>query len=210
MRPGRCRGRTLPSALVGLVALASLLAGCGTATGAAGGSSADGSAGAGAQSRAADARSSDDALASQAPTGEDDAATGAVAPVFEFSGETVDGRAFDGASLAGQPTVLWFWAPWCPTCRGQIEGVSNVAEEFGDRVDVVGVGGLDDGGAIADFADQVSPAVTMLSDAEGAVWRHFAITAQSVYVVLDADGEVLAEGYLEDAALREVVAAATA
>jgi hypothetical protein len=28
-----------------------------------------------------------------------------------FAGATVDGGAFDGATLAGAPTVLWFWAP---------------------------------------------------------------------------------------------------
>jgi hypothetical protein len=30
-----------------------------------------------------------------------------------FAGTTVEGKPFSGASLAGKPTVLWFWAPWC-------------------------------------------------------------------------------------------------
>lgn len=29
-----------------------------------------------------------------------------------FRGTTVDGAAFDGASLGGTPVVLWFWAPF--------------------------------------------------------------------------------------------------
>jgi hypothetical protein len=29
-----------------------------------------------------------------------------------FAGATVDGGAFDGATLSGAPTVLWFWAPF--------------------------------------------------------------------------------------------------
>lgn len=29
-----------------------------------------------------------------------------------FAGPTVDGGRFDAATLAGTPTVLWFWAPF--------------------------------------------------------------------------------------------------
>ncbi len=38
--------------------------------------------------------------------------------------------------------MLWFWAPWCPTCRAQIPTVSGLGE-YADQVNVVGVGGLD-------------------------------------------------------------------
>ena len=125
---------------------------------------------------------------------------------LDFTARTVAGEAFDGSSLAGKPTVFWFWAPWCPTCRSQITAVSDLAQEHGDAVNVVGVGSLDDGKAIAGFADQVGADVVQLADPEGAVWRHFAVTAQSTYLVLDADGKQVAEGYLEDAELADMVA----
>lgn len=126
---------------------------------------------------------------------------------LSFSGETIDGEAFDGASLAGRPAVLWFWAPWCPTCRGQIPAVAAMAEEYGDEVGFVGVGSLDDDQAIEGFAaDAEADGLTQLSDPDGAVWRHFGITEQSVYVVLDADGEIVSEGYLDNDELADVVA----
>ncbi len=31
---------------------------------------------------------------------------------LDFTGDTVDGAAFDAAELAGAPVVLWFWAPF--------------------------------------------------------------------------------------------------
>jgi hypothetical protein len=43
-------------------------------------------------------------------------------------------------------------------------------------------------------------------DPQGALWRHFGVTAQSTYVVLDADGEVVADGYLDDHVLADKVA----
>ena len=115
--------------------------------------------------------------------------------LLDFAGRTVDGGSFDGASLAGSPTVLWFWAPWCPTCRGQIPQVEALADDFGDRVDVVGIGSLDSAEAIADFAGDVD-GVTQLEDADGELWKRFGVTEQSSFVVLDADGEVAFEaGY---------------
>ena len=119
----------------------------------------------------------------------------AVPALLDFAGRTVDGGSFDGASLAGSPTVLWFWAPWCPTCRGQIPQVEALADDFGDRVDVVGIGSLDSAEAIADFAGDVD-GVTQLEDADGELWKRFGVTEQSSFVVLDADGEVAFEaGY---------------
>jgi len=116
---------------------------------------------------------------------------------YDFTGTTLDGRAFDGRSLEGKPTVLWFWAPWCPTCRAQAPTVDELAEEYDGQVAIIGVGGLDSQDAIEEFADQV-PRVTHLVDDEGTVWRHFRVTAQSTYTVIDADGEIITEGYLDD------------
>ena len=130
--------------------------------------------------------------------------TGKVADL-DFTGTTLAGESFDGTQLEGKPAVLWFWAPWCPTCRAQSGAVSQLAEEYDGRVAVIGVGGLDDTSAVRDFAERV-PRVTHLVDADGAVWRHFRVTAQSTYEVIAADGEIIAEGYLDDDELAALVA----
>ena len=51
------------------------------------------------------------------------------------------------------------------------------------------------------FAAEVSSDVVLLSDPEGAVWRHFDVSTQSTYLVLDEDGNEQASGYLDDAEL---------
>lgn len=123
------------------------------------------------------------------------ARTDPVPALLRFEGRTVSGKRFAGASLAGEPALLWFWAPWCPTCRSQIPQVRDIASTYSDEVTVVGVGGLDDAPAIARFAQEV-PEVIHLTDPEGAVWRHFEITEQSSFVLLGADGEeILTTGY---------------
>lgn len=124
---------------------------------------------------------------------------------WAFTGDTLDGSSFDGTELAGKPAVLWFWAPWCPTCRAQGPAVSSLAEKYDGQVSVLGVGGLGDVVDIRDYAQQVD-GPTHLIDPDGAVWRHFGVTAQSTYVVLDADGDVVADGYLDDHVLADKVA----
>ncbi len=131
--------------------------------------------------------------------------TTATPAVLDFTSETVEGDTFDGTSLAGKPTVFWFWAPWCPTCWAQISGVGELAETYGADVNVVGVGSLDEREAIEGFAAEVSPDVTLLADPDGAVWRQLGVTAQSTYLVLDEAGTEQASGYLDDAELAALV-----
>lgn len=124
---------------------------------------------------------------------------------LDFTATTLEGNSFDGEQLRGKPAVLWFWAPWCPTCRAQAPAVSKLALEYADEVNVVAVGGLSDTAAIKEFAEQVD-GPTHLIDEKGEVWRHLGVSAQSTYLVLDADGEPVAEGYLDDPVLAEKVA----
>lgn len=174
-----------------LVVVMLLLAACGSQT-----TTAD-QTGSGDQSVASDP--------SDSSTGSTPDGSAAVPAVLDFSGELLDGSSFDGATLAGKPTVLWFWAPWCPTCRAQAPAVSSLASEYAGQVNVVGVGGLADPADIRDYAETVD-GPTHLVDEAGAIWRKFGVTAQSSYVVLAADGTVVADGYLDDPVLADKVA----
>jgi thiol-disulfide isomerase/thioredoxin len=147
------------------------------------------------------------ASASEPATGEPaDTAPIEVADALRFTGTTVAGEPFDAASLAGRPAVLWFWAPWCHVCKGQTPNVSSLAEEYAGEVNVVGIAGLsDDTAGIADFAEDTS-GITNLSDSEGEIWRRFGIVEQSVFTVIDRNGEIVSEGFLEDDELNDLVA----
>src|SRR5262249_3659175 len=61
---------------------------------------------------------------------------------LRFAGTTLDGKAFDGASMAGHPVVLWFWAPWCATCAGEAATVSDAAAKYKGSVVFLGVAGM--------------------------------------------------------------------
>jgi thiol-disulfide isomerase/thioredoxin len=136
-----------------------------------------------------------EAAGEQRPAGQQ---AGPVPATLTFTGTTLDGKAFDAASLAGRPTVLWFWAPWCATCFGQAASVSDMQAEFGTKVNLLGVAGLGGADEMREFVtDGQVGDVTHLNDQAGAVWKKFKIAEQSTYVFLDRDGKVLSKGWMD-------------
>ena len=90
------------------------------------------------------------ACGSGAQDGLEDAAPDAPAPL-EFSATQLDGQPFEGEGLRGTDTVLWFWAPWCTSCRAEAPGVVEAAAEFEGSVEVIGVPGRGSTDEMADF-----------------------------------------------------------
>ncbi|WP_095757077.1 redoxin domain-containing protein [Streptomyces xinghaiensis] len=175
------------------------VAGCGSGgeSGASGGSGEAGTA-AGSSPEAGSGEEPADGAGTDGGTEDGDANGSAEVPdAFRFTGQTLDGQKFDGAELAGKPTVLWFWAPWCPKCKAQAPETAKVAQEFEGKAHVVGVAGLDKPAAMKDFVSSAKVGgFPQLNDEPGALWRKFGVTEQSVYVVLDDKGETVFTGNL--------------
>ncbi|MCI4042419.1 redoxin domain-containing protein [Streptomyces sp. TRM75563] len=127
-----------------------------------------------------------------------DPTAGPVVPqALRFTATTVDGKPFDGSTLAGKPTVLWFWAPWCPKCKAQAAATAKAAADHAGKANVVGVAGLDTNEAMRAFvADTGTDGFPQLSDEKGELWKRFEVTEQSRYVILDRDGKTVYEGVL--------------
>ncbi|MCC5032252.1 redoxin domain-containing protein [Streptomyces sp. WAC 00631] len=175
------------------------VAGCGSGgeSGASGGSGEAGTA-AGSSPEAGSGDEPADGAGTDGGTEGGDANGSAEVPdAFRFTGQTLDGQKFDGAELAGKPTVLWFWAPWCPKCKAQGPETAKVAQEFEGKAHVVGVAGLDKPAAMKDFVSSAKVGgFPQLNDEPGALWRKFGVTEQSVYVVLDGKGKTVFTGNL--------------
>ena len=134
-------------------------------------------------------------------------AAAALADTLSFTGRTLDGTPYDAAALKGKPAVLWFWAPWCATCASEAWTIDDAVTTYGDRLGVLGIAGMGGNDAMRDFVkDMEIEEVTSLDDEDGAIWRKFRITEQSLYVLLDRQGAVVHTGYLDDLAFKAAVA----
>ena len=106
---------------------------------------------------------------------------------LNFTGTTLSGGTFSGASLQGKPAVLWFWTPWCPFCNAEAPSVSAVAAA-NPAVTFVGVSTRADVAAMQAFVAKYNLNFTNLNDADGSIWARFNVPWQPAYVFLRADG----------------------
>jgi len=134
------------------------------------------------------------------PAASADAPAPAVVPAtLRFSGKTLDGAAFDATTMAGKPTILWFWAPWCATCASEAQSIADLAKEYRGQLSILGIAGLGTNKAMHEFVSDLNVGdVPHLDDQAGAIWKKFKITQQSTYVFLDRTGQVVKTGYLDD------------
>lgn len=119
------------------------------------------------------------------------AAQVAVPEQLKFTTKTVDGKDFSGESLAGKPAVLWFWAPWCPKCRGEAAGVADTVKSVGTTVTFVGVAARDGVPNMQKFVEQYKLGdFAHLADTDLAIWRRFGVVEQPAYAFIGKDGKV--------------------
>lgn len=109
-----------------------------------------------------------------------------------FTAPTLGGGTFDGASLAGRPAVLWFWAPWCPVCQREAPLIADLAAQYDGQVAFVGVAGLSgDVAAMEEFvANGGVEGITHIDDRDGEVYSRFEVTQQYDFGFVSADGAV--------------------
>jgi thiol-disulfide isomerase/thioredoxin len=125
-----------------------------------------------------------------------DSPAAAPAPVvagdpLDFSATTLAGPELDVSTLAGEPVVLWFWAPWCTICRVEAPDVAAVAADLQGDVTFLGVPGRGPAADMRSFVqDTGTGSLQHLVDADGSVWQRFRVVNQPSFAFVDPDGSV--------------------
>ncbi len=118
------------------------------------------------------------------------------APAYVFS--TLEQQEVSLASLAGKPTLLAVWAPWCGVCKAESDNVGRAHRWLGERVNVVSVAtAFQDVSQVRGYiqAQGVDYPVLLARDDFAEVMR---IEAFPTLFVLDAQGRIVssAQGYV--------------
>jgi cytochrome c biogenesis protein CcmG/thiol:disulfide interchange protein DsbE len=97
-----------------------------------------------------------------------------------------------GEVANGKPTLLFFWATWCKSCRQVQPSVASLAAKYDGRVQVIGinVGGLDSVQAVNDYRRRYRITYPLLIDRAGQVADAYHIAAIPTVILLDRQGQV--------------------
>ncbi len=118
---------------------------------------------------------------------------GSKAPSFKVS--TLDGKSMGLADLMGKPSVIVFWATWCPHCRNELPTIQKLHSDLTPKgVNFLGIS-LDTDAAAAKRligADKITFANTIVSPSSDLA-KSFGITGIPAVFILDKEGVVKAK-----------------
>jgi thiol-disulfide isomerase/thioredoxin len=101
------------------------------------------------------------------------------------------GGTFDPAEVGDGPTVVWFWAPWCPNCRAMGPGLADLADQHQGQVAFVGVAGRGEVDEMHEFVDSTGTGrIAHVVDADGSVWAEFDVFTQPAFAFVTGGGDV--------------------
>jgi cytochrome c biogenesis protein CcmG, thiol:disulfide interchange protein DsbE len=110
-------------------------------------------------------------------------------PAPSLVGTTLDGQAFDLASLRGRPVIVNFWGPSCVPCRNEFpEFVAKLQQHAADGLAVVGVLMDDPVEPARQFVAQYHATWPTVIDPGGAIRTAYRIVARPHSWFIDRDG----------------------
>ncbi|HEX3233316.1 MAG TPA: TlpA disulfide reductase family protein [Gemmatimonadales bacterium] len=122
-------------------------------------------------------------------------AVGAKAPAVSV--DDLDGKPVDLAQFIGRkPVLLEFWATWCELCKELLPRVEAAHQEFGDRVEFIGVNVTvnQTPTRVRRYLATDHPPFRTLYDDQGTSIRAYQVPSTSYVVVVDAAGKVAYTG----------------
>lgn len=109
-------------------------------------------------------------------------------PSLEFEARTISGEQFEGSSITGQDTLIWFWTPWCALCARESQDIVALREKY-PEVNFIGIAGYGTAEEMAAFTARTgTEGIVHLNDASGELWANFEVPIQPSAVTIDAEG----------------------
>jgi cytochrome c biogenesis protein CcmG/thiol:disulfide interchange protein DsbE len=110
------------------------------------------------------------------------------APAFNrtaLSGQPVDLRRF-----AGKPVVINFFASWCVPCKQEAAGLARLGDDFGSRVQMLGIAIDDKRSAAMRFASDYGWTWPIVFDPSDDIAYRYDLTGKPTTVILDQRGRI--------------------
>jgi cytochrome c biogenesis protein CcmG, thiol:disulfide interchange protein DsbE len=114
---------------------------------------------------------------------------GANAPDFELPG--ADGKGKVGlAGRSGKVVIVDFWATWCEPCRASFPAYQRMVDEFGGKLEVIGISVDEEPSGIPAFAEATGVKFPLAWDEGQGAAKSYQPPTMPTSFVLDKNGVV--------------------
>ncbi len=118
---------------------------------------------------------------------------GSPAPNFTLS--DLKGQKVELASAVSQkPTLLVFWATWCPTCKEEIPTLNEWAAQY-PQLQIFGIDVQESRDRVKAFAEKRKMNYPILLDEDGSVAELYGLVGIPASVLLAKGGEIIYYGF---------------
>lgn len=129
---------------------------------------------------------------------------GDVAP--DFTVEMLDGSKLTLSALQGKPTLLIFWATWCPPCRLELSKLQeHIIDRYGDKINVLPISRGEERAKVEEYISKMGYTFAVGLDGDQSIYRKYATNYIPRCFVIDAKGKVLYSGVGYDEAIAKEV-----
>ncbi len=111
------------------------------------------------------------------------------APLFALNG--LDGQSVSLDDLRGKPTIINFWATWCPPCRQELPVLENTFENYREQINFVAVNLRESPGTVQPFANKMGLTFPIVLDTDSAVSQLYQVRGIPTTLFLDTRGVVV-------------------
>ena len=129
---------------------------------------------------------------------------GDIAP--DFTAEMLDGSRVTLSELKGKPTLLIFWATWCPPCRLELSKLQeHIIDPYGDRINVLPLSRGEERSVVEEYISKMGYTYAVGLDSDQSIYNKYASNYIPRCFVIDAKGKVLYSGVgYDDVVAKEV------
>jgi thiol-disulfide isomerase/thioredoxin len=105
----------------------------------------------------------------------------------------IEGNVLSSAEWRGRVVIVNFWATWCPPCREEIPEMVDLANRYGDRLQIVGVSEDDDATPeeVREFARNEKINYPIVMGSNGLSKEYGGVPALPTSFLVDTNGRVV-------------------
>ena len=124
----------------------------------------------------------------------------------DFTVEMLDGSNVALSALQGKPTLLIFWATWCPPCRLELSKLQeHIIDRYGDKINVLPISRGEERAKVEEYISKMGYTFAVGLDGDQSIYRKYATNYIPRCFVIDAKGKVLYSGVGYDEAIAKEV-----